>query len=136
MMSDSLNSLHEANTSGSRCDRNEYENNMITELVRYAELERKDWDKNSETDLSLMSIWFLQNPFGLNNRAKIEVEFNKTEFEDGKEFIRKVLFTSHSHHNEPLIASPDDILVYHRLGHRTKDFAHYITDRFNLTKIF
>ena len=102
---------------------------VILEAVRYAELERKELS-SGESGTMIKSVWQLMNPSGFKSRCSSVSTMIKSE-EDGS-LIR---FTAHSHDNEPLTESYDDILVYHSLRRDGKPSAHYIIDGFCPKKI-
>ncbi len=110
-----------------------YKDALLVELIRYMELERKDWDMSDEFDLSLYSVWYLLNPLNLSERSKLMTEYALIREDQFGAYRTHHQFTSHSHHNEPLHPSPDDLIVYR--GIRDRLASHYITDRFNLVKI-
>lgn len=113
--------------------KSDYKDALLLELIRYIQLERKDWNESSDFDLALRSIWYLLNPLELEERSKIVTDYFVDEEDEYGPYKCKMRFTSHSHHNEPLNPSPDDIVVYSSID--LKYSAHFITDRFNIVKI-
>ena len=101
----------------------------MLEAVRYAELEREDLSEN-ESGTMIKSVWQLMDPCETGTRPT----YVKTLIKDGDSdgFVR---FTAHSHDNEPLTQSCDDILVYHFMENDGRKTAHYIVDRFCPKKI-
>ena len=92
--------------------KSDYKDALLIELMRYVQLERNDWDDSSEFDLALRSVWYLLNPLELPDRSKIVTDYLVDETDEYGPYKSKHKFTSHSHHNEPLNPSPDDIIVY------------------------
>ena len=113
--------------------KSDYKDDLLIELIRYVQMQRTDWDESSEFDLALRSVWYLLNPLELEDRSKIVTDYFVDEVDEYGPYKSKRKFTSHSHHNEPLIPSPDDIIVYNRLDYKFS--SHFITDRFNIVKI-
>lgn len=113
--------------------KSDYKDALLIELMRYVQLERNDWDDSSEFDLALRSVWYLLNPLELPDRSKIVTDYLVDETDEYGPYKSKHKFTSHSHHNEPLNPSPDDIIVYNSFDEKFS--SHFITDRFNIVKI-
>ena len=113
--------------------KSDYKDALLVELIRYIQLERDDWDDSSEFDHALRSVWYLLNPLELDDRSKIITDYFVDKEDEYGPYKCKMKFTAHSHHNEPLNPSPDDIIVYNRLD--LKFSSHFITDRFNIVKI-
>lgn len=116
-------------------DIEEYEDALLLELMRYAELERDDWDMTDEFDLAIRSVWYLLNPMGVKGREKIDITYGKYSSDNISPYERHCRFTSHAHHNEPLKPSPEDLLIYRSYRSNKRDSCHIITDRFNLIEI-
>lgn len=106
------------------------QNSIVTmiEAVRYAELERTDF-ADCESGEMLRAVWLLTNPLGLDSRSdRISTLVRKP----GGEFLR---FTAHSHDNEPLDESYNDVLIYRTMRSGGDRSAHYIIDRFCPKKV-
>lgn len=114
---------------------------LLPEVVRYAKLKDMDSLNINEFGAAIFSVWYTQNPQDLPNRASVcnfiepgdcddpVFQNNMVEHgfvgdlhlgEDEPDLYKKganpgVYFTAHTHPNEPLEASPDDILIYSRL---------------------
>ena len=101
---------------------------VILETVRYAELEREDLE-DDESGLMIRSVWQLLDPCGNGTRDKA---VSRLVPQDDASFLR---FTAHSHDNEPLAESYDDILVYHTMRADGVSAVNYIIDRFCPKKI-
>lgn len=100
----------------------------MIEAVRYAELERTNCE-GCESGEMLHAVWLLTNPLGFDSRSdRISTLVRKS---DG-EFLR---FTAHSHDNEPLNESYNDVLIYRTMRSDGTKSAHYIIDRFCPKKV-
>jgi len=143
-------------------DKDFYHRTLIPEIVRYAKLSRMDPDALDEHGAAIFAIWYTQNPLGRPDRNEIN------NFEEPQDLIvqdkksamalietltgdkkprssraskkhRGIHFTAHTHPDEPLIPSPDDLSVCDRFGRglsrfgsrRTEEFPlHFIIDRY------
>lgn len=110
-----------------------YKEALLVELMRFVQLQRDDWNMEDEYDLALYSVWYLLNPLELDGRSKMVVQYPRDEVDENGPYKSRCDFTSHSHHNEPLHPSVDDIIIYSRYDDRF--CSHFITDRFNIVKI-
>ncbi len=104
----------------------------LIELLRYAELERKDFDLSDEFSAAVYSIWHLLDPVSVRGSGVIGSvsPYDKVLSREKKK--KAIRFTAHSHANEPQTPSPDDLLIYSAMDSGT---VHFITDRFSCKKI-
>ena len=109
-------------------NKTEYLTALFLEAVRYAEINRDDLD-DDEYGLMIRSVWKLMDPVKNGKRKKSVSTLIKND--DGT-YTR---FSAHSHDNEPMCESYDDILVYHSMIERDNSAIHYIVDRFCPKKI-
>lgn len=100
----------------------------MIEAVRYAELERTDF-ADCESGEMLRAVWLLANPLGFDSRGD---RVSTLVCGDDGESMR---FTAHSHPNEPLRESYNDILIYRTMRSSGVKSAHYIIDRFCPKKV-
>ncbi len=110
-----------------------YKEALLVELMRFVQLQRDDWNMEDEYDLALYSVWYLLNPLKLEGRSKMVAKYPRDEIDENGPYKSRWDFSSHSHHNEPLHPSVDDIIVYSR--YNNKYSSHFITDRFNIIKV-
>ena len=109
---------------------------ILYELMRYAFFERKDVDMSDEFGAMVYSLWFLQNPLALSERESVgTVGDYRKNFKCFKNKTKTIPFTAHSHENEPLIPSPDDMLIYSVINRENPRAIHFISDRFDVIKI-
>jgi len=104
----------------------DYRKKFLVELIRYSQLEDNKISLDNEFGAAIYSTWLLTNPLELNKRNEIIHDAKNAD---------EISFTAHSHTNEPLEASPDDLLIYDMLKHRSKDVVHFIVDGFDCKKI-
>ena len=109
-----------------------YADAVALELMRAMQLRRKDFDLRKEEDAAVYSIWYLLNPLPIDGRDRLELTCEARDGRNGKRFFR---FTAHAHRNEPLVPSPDDMLIYDREHRNGKRSVHYIVDRFRIRKV-
>ncbi len=144
-----------------------YHDLLIPELIRYAKLQTMNPEKLDEYGAAIFSIWYTQNPLGKPNRDNI-CNFDEPEEEpvicDKKSALeaygsvrlgekpkpqpkrrppklKGIRFTAHTHPDEPLEPSPDDLIVYDRITalHREKDkeesdIVNFIIDGYTCRK--
>ena len=112
--------------------RNVMSDEELIEFIRYAMLERGDFDLSNEFSAAIYSTWFLMNPLLLDGRSSVESHppHNIPAGSVGSEDM--IRFTSHAHHGEPQTASPDDLVIY---SSKNDDTVNFITDGFSLKKI-
>lgn len=107
----------------------------LTELIRYAVLERDGFDLSDEFGAAIYSTWYLMNPLSARGRDAIgSVTPYKDVLPKGK-LKDAVMFTSHAHESEPQDASPDDLIIYSLLNSKKDGTVNFITDRFSCKKI-
>ena len=111
-----------------------YKNALLIELMRYMKLQ-EDWDMTDEFDLAIHSVWELLNPIDVPDREKVDLKFARLVSDGQQSYECRCRFTAHPHHNEPLIPSAEDIVIYRRSPYDRRYNAHFITDRFNLLKV-
>ncbi len=107
----------------------------LIELLRYAELERKDFDLSDEFSAAVYSTWYLLDPMSVRGSGAIGsfTPYDKALSREQKK--KAIRFTAHSHTNEPQIPSPDDQLIYSAMDSTAPETVHFITDRFSCKKI-
>ncbi len=134
---------------------------LIPELIRYAKLENMDSEKLDESGAAVYSVWYLLNPLNMTKREQFwnfeedtePIIYNKKSAEDAygsvaiggspspkKRSSKKgVRFTAHSHLNEPLEPSPDDLLIYANIRFSDKkgesETINFIVDGFTCRKV-
>lgn len=112
-----------------------YKAALLIELMRYMKLERDDWNMTDEFDLAIRSVWELQNPLGVPNIDKVDITYARLVKDGDDSYECRCRFTAHPHHNEPLIPSAEDIIIYRHSPYERRFNQHFITDRFNLIKV-
>jgi len=118
-------------------DKDHYPGVLITEIVRYAKLSAMDPDHLDEYGAAIFATWYTQNPLKCPDRDNINNFEEQQDFivhdKKSAEELMKILtgdtktsskrspkkhkgirFTAHTHPDEPLIPSPDDLSVYNR----------------------
>ena len=95
----------------------------------------KHEDMTDEFDLAIRSVWELLNPLGVPDREKVDLKFARLVSDGQQSYECRCRFTAHPHHNEPLIPSAEDIVIYRRSPYDRRYNVHFITDRFNLLKV-
>lgn len=118
-------------------DKERYHEILLPEIVRYAKIRSMDPEHLDEYGAAVFAAWFTQNPLGIDGRSSIcnfdepqePVVFDKKSALEafgnpklgGEPLSPKikraknrkgVRFTVHTHPDEPLEASPDDLLAY------------------------
>ena len=139
-----------------------YNDVLIPEVIRFAKIRSMDPENLDEYGAAVFATWYTQNPLDLERRKSIcnfeepkePIIYNKTSAREvfgnvrlnedpkPKRPRRKkhgILFTAHAHPNEPLLPSPDDLLIYNRFDERRKSpggsaaenqLIHFIIDGF------
>ena len=100
------------------------------ELVRAAELELLG-SRTDESAVLLRSLWKLQNPLGLDSRK----QYSETVRETKNGRTSTVVYTAHTHTDEAMRESPDDLLLYRRAHRQTGASKHYIVDRLDIREV-
>ena len=111
---------------------NEYFDRLLTEAVRFAELERKERDLSDEFGVAVYAAWYLTNPLKLRGRQTLDSVTLAGKLGGRRKVMR---FTAHSHDCEPLHPSPDDILIYSRMNETDPGASHFLTDRLDCIKL-
>ena len=141
-----------------------YHDLLIPELIRYAKLQKMNPEQLDEYGAAIFSVWYTQNapgrperelfcnvdepaePVIVDKASALAIYGNVRLGETPKPKRRPakskgIRFTVHSHPNEPLIPSPDDLRVYQQLEaeyirkHGECKFAHFLTDGFLCRKV-
>ena len=102
---------------------------VILETVRKAELARKDLDLSNEFDAVIYSMWHMIDPLELGKRDSIGTTDRCDSVIDAEK-AKKLRFTAHSHAGHPHEESPDDLRIYSLLNKLSKNYIHFIMDRF------
>ncbi len=115
---------------------------LFLELVRTAVLESfRICPCRSEDEALLFCFWKLLNPFGLESRVSAEAAYAVPDSPEDKEStlpprpVRTRTVTVHAHSDEPLVPSPDDMLLYDRIDLERGACSHFIADGFRLKKV-
>ena len=119
----------------------EFRKAMCLEFTRALVLEQYRETKilASERDAERYAVWYLIDPLGLGSRKKVEIPFYAPE-----EFLPPFcpprprgirLLIAHSHSSEPLVPSPDDLLLFDRLDLERGACIHCIADGFRIVRI-
>ena len=115
---------------------------LFLELVRAAVLESfRHQPCRSEDEALLFCFWKLVNPFGLESRMSAEAVYTVPDSPDDGEGdlpprpVRTRTVTLHAHPDEPLVPSPDDLLLYDRLDLERGACSHFIADGFRVKKV-
>ncbi len=138
-----------------------YHDLLIPELFRYAKLRSMNPGQLDEDGAAIYSIWYTQNAEDHPERG-IFCNFSKqddpviTTKADARKLYgnvrlgetpipkrrpaksKGIRFTVHTHPDEPLTPSPDDLKVYHQMNAAEEDgepMVHFITDGFLCRKV-
>lgn len=141
-----------------------YHDILLLEIARYAKIRSMDPENLDEYGASVFATWYTQNPFGCADRDNIcnfdepqepivfdkksamEAFGNRPLGEDppapkktkSRKKSRGIRFTAHTHPNEPLVPSPDDLLVYSRfdsdISRAEEQLVHFIIDGYTCRK--
>lgn len=151
-----------------------YHDLLLPEVVRYAKIRSMDPENLDEYGAAIFATWYTQNPLGRPDRDNIcnfeepqePIIYNKksaleafgnprlgdSPLPQPKRRAKKqkgVRFTAHTHPDEPLDPSPDDLLVYDRVdailartdtpagtGSKAEDdLIHFIIDGYTCRKV-
>ncbi len=138
-----------------------YHDLLIPELFRYAKLRSMNPDQLDEDGAAIYSIWYTQNAEDHPERGIFcNLPRQDDSFITTKASARKIYgdlrlgetpvpkrrpakskgirFTVHTHPDEPLTPSPDDLMVYHQMNTAEEDgepMVHFITDGFLCRKV-
>ena len=116
-----------------KMDRQAYEKLVITELMRYIHTRERQYDKLTPDSQAVYAMWQLANSDRFKKRPDhLEESVPKPAWIDPSP---KVIlnFTAHAHHDEPMVASPDDRLLYAISTRNPK--RHFIINRFECREI-
>lgn len=144
-----------------------YHDLLLPEIVRYAKIRSMDPENLDEYSAAVFATWYTQNPLGRPERDSIcnfeeeekePIIFDKKSAREAygdlrlnespkpKRRIKKkkgVRFTAHTHPDEPLDPSPDDLLIYSHLDREKTSVSssaedqliHFIIDGYICRKV-
>lgn len=143
-----------------------YHDVLLTEIFRYIKIRGMDPENLDEYSAAVYAVWYTQNPLGVparDNISNIEEEEEDEIFLDMASIrknygslrlneplkrrhavrrIKGVRFTAHTHPEEPLDPSPDDLLIYAQIARSdqtsgaSKDQPiHFIVDGYRCRRV-
>ena len=124
-----------------KMSREAYRKALFLEMTRQAVLEDFPRKKpcRSEDEAAVFAMWILLNPFGIEGRESVEIPYYAPEEKKLPFFPKKLrrvrTLIAHSHPDEPLNPSPDDLLLFVKLDLERGACSFYIADGFEIRKI-
>lgn len=145
-------------------DKDYYHEVLLPEIVRYSKIRSMDPENLDEYGAAVFATWYTRNPLGCADRdyicnfdepqepvisdkkSAMEAFGNPRLGEDpptpkkpkSRKKSKGIRFTAHTHPDEPLVPSPDDLLVYSRfdsaIARAKEQLVHFIIDGYTCRK--
>ncbi len=113
-----------------------YHTELLTEVIRYAKLQSMNLKKLDEYGAAVYATWYTQGSDKREEHSELFVLDGEVNLPKNK----GCRFTAHTHPGEPLVPSPDDLLVYERIrrsycGRTERQILHFLIDGYTCRKV-